>query len=118
MKGEQVRNIRNRLHRVAGHLISVDKMLEQHPLPDEALNQFLAIDKATRNLIYEQVDKLVRHSIHQRIERLLGVNAALSKELDYMREKAPTLPLNKLPKLLYRLRQLEAENGLLFSPLC
>ncbi len=88
MEEELVRNIRNRLHRVIGHMASVDEMIAGKREMAEILNQLLAIHKANHNLIYQQFDKLLRLNIVQRLDALLITNPNLSPRLEAMHEIA------------------------------
>lgn len=107
MDEELERNITNRLHRLIGHYIIIDKMRAKKREPAEVLNQLLAVDKANYNLIYKQYDKLIRLHIHVRINALITKKQHLTQKLEQLREQAFQLPLKKLPKLLYRLREIE-----------
>lgn len=107
MDAELERNITNRLHRLIGHAHKVDEMMKENRHPAEVLNQLLALEGAIHALIYEHYDVLIRLHIHERINDLVTKQPHLAEELEQLHEQAFQLPLNKLPKLLYRLQQLE-----------
>ncbi|MCG3164250.1 MAG: hypothetical protein POELPBGB_00004 [Bacteroidia bacterium] len=107
MDEELVRKVVNRLHRLIGHANKVDEMITGKRHPAEVLNQLLAVEGALYKLIYEQYDILVRLYIHERVNVLVIKQPHLAEELEQLHEQAFQLPLKKLPKLLYRLREIE-----------
>lgn len=107
MDEELERTIINHLHRLIGHAHTVDEMIAEKRDPAEVLNQLLAVESAIHKLTYEHYDKFIRVHIRERANALAAKHKNLAEDLEQMAEQAFQLPLNKLPKLLYRLRQLE-----------
>ena len=114
LENEQHKNLSNRLHYLCGQLKGIDKMLSQNRSENDILIQFLAAESGLQKLIYQHFDESIRKSLALRINKVSeqkNLSKADTETLNSIRKNFPYYTLRQLPKVIYKLHQLEKKHS-------
>lgn len=113
LQKEHHKNLSNRLHYLCGQLKGIDKMIHENRSENDILIQFLAAESALRKLIYQHFDEALRKCLALKINALLEQKNISHKNREILiaiSEQFPYYKMKQLPKVLYKLHQMEKNN--------